>query len=366
MGSRAGEPPLSGEHGDMTNRRVRALTACGLAVALAVAGLTSARAASSARVVVAVIDTGIAPTHPEFDYRGPDNNDDQLVGWWDFSDDAGRHLPGPAELWDPEVRDPYDPHGHGTATASMAVGFNRAVEKSPSAFPGGKLAVAKVGSGPKGDRITGDLAAAIEWATDTVGADVISMSIGAGFVLLADESIYRAMEYARDAGVLVVVSNGNGFLNAGIPGEPGTLKGFGNSPHVLSVGAAGSSGLIVTTDPEVVANFTPVAAHRDGAYSKATGTSFSAPFVAGFGARLLHEARLNGQRPDPAALERLLKYSARDTAMPPNVEGFGVLDLEGLPAAIRHAQAGTAPAPNIVNDAYSTLVRDGISGASRR
>ncbi|MBW3537491.1 MAG: S8 family serine peptidase [Actinobacteria bacterium] len=345
----------------MRSKRVLAALVSGVLVAAVGMSAVPSQAAASDPVVVAVIDTGINPHHPEFDYGGPGDPDDQIVGWWDFSDDAEGHYPGPGDLWDPVFPEPYDVHGHGTATASMAVGRNRSDEKSPAAFPGGKLAMAKVGSGPKGSVISGDLSAAFEWATETVGADVISMSIGSGFVLLSDRWLYEAISAARDAGVLVVVSNGNGFLNAAIPGEPGMLKGYGNSPDVLAVGAAGASGALVTTDPEVVADFSPIAAHKSGGYAKATGTSFSAPFVAGFGARLIDEARSAGRELDVARLEDLLKFSSRDTALPPNVEGHGVLDLHQLPPAIGHARAGTLPAPDPVNQAYSTLVRDTVT-----
>ena len=347
----------------MRLRRLALIADSALVAATGAAALAPASVASPDPVVVAVIDTGLAADHPEFDYRGPDSNDDQIVAWWDFSDDAEGHPPNAGDLWDPFVREPFDPHGHGTATASMAVGANRSDAKAPSAFPGGKLAVAKVGSGPKAT-ITGDVAAAIEWATDTVGADVISMSLGAGFVLFGDEGTYDAIAYARNSGVLVVVSNGNGFLNAGVPGEPGTLKGYGNSNHVLSVGAADANGLLVTTDPEVVADYTPTAADNDGGYVKTAGTSFGAPFVAGLGARLLYEARQAGRDPEPAELENLLKFSARDTDMPPNVEGYGVLDAGSIGAAVAHARAGTAPEPDPVNHAYVSLVRDGVTGLS--
>jgi len=312
-------------------------------------------------VTVAVIDTGINPNHPEFDYRGAASTNDQLVGWWDFSEDAEGHIPNPGQTWDPMFPIPYDTHGHGTATASMAVGLNKSGEKAPSAFPGGKLAMAKVGSGTSGADITGDLAEAVTWATETIGADVISMSIGATLPDFSPSATHRAIAEARAAGVLVVVSNGNGFLNAGIPGDPGTLKGFGDSPSVLSVGASGADGVRATSDPEVVANWSPTAAAHTGGYRKVTGTSFSAPFVAGFAARLLHEARMADRPLEPAELEALVKHVARDTALPPNYEGHGVIDLDLLKGAITHARAGTSPAGNPVNNAYDEFVRGTVT-----
>jgi serine protease AprX len=316
-------------------------------------------------VTVAVIDTGIDPSHPEFDYRGATNRDDQLVGWWDFSADAENHEPAQGQTWDPMVPIPYDTHGHGTATASMVAGRNVNSRKSPSAFPGARLAIAKVGSGESGSQITGDLGAAIEWAVDTIGADVISMSIGSSVPFFASANLHDAIAAAREEGVLVVVSNGNGYLNAGIPGEPGLIKGYGDSPAALAVGAAGTGGLQATTDPEVVAEWSPIAATPGGGYRKITGTSFSAPFVAGFAARLVQEARSHGRELGADDLEDLVKFVARDTAAPPNLEGYGVIDLSLLPGALGHARSGTAPAANPVNDAYNKAVRNTVTKATR-
>lgn len=351
--------------GTLTAMRLRRSVCFLLGLCLAGSALAAAAPAKPGRtpVTVAVIDTGIDPNHPEFDYRGATSTDDQLVGWWDFSADAENHEPAPGQTWDPMVPIPYDPHGHGTATASMVAGRNVNARKSASAFPGARLAMAKVGSGETGARITGDLSAAIAWAVETIGADVISMSIGAGFPLLSDSDLHDAIAEARANGVLVVVSNGNGFLNAGVPGEPGVVKGYGDSPSAFSIGAAGTGGLQATTDPEVVAEWSPIAATPGGGYRKITGTSFSAPFVAGFAARLLQEARATGRDLAPEALENLVKHSARDTAAPPNLEGYGVIDLDLLPAAMAHARAGTSPAANPVNDAYNKLIRGTVTEA---
>ena len=297
--------------------------------------------------VIAVLDTGINPFHQEFTYGGPTDTTDQIVAWWDFSSDAGNHLPGPGELWDPVKPEPYDPHGHGSLTASMAAGRNVSPTKTKSFAPGAPLAIAKVGAGADAD-IDGDLAAAVRWAVDTVGADVISMSIGATVPVIGrGDDLYAAFADARSKGVLVVVSNGNGYLNSGLPGEPGWLTAYGNSPAVLSVGADGFTGYTVTTDPEVTAKFSVVGAARTGTdrHTSAGGTSFSAPLVAGFAARLIQVARDNGQRHDPQHIETLVKHSSRDTVHPVTAEGYGV--IENVPAtvnpAVGHAAGGSLP-----------------------
>jgi hypothetical protein len=297
---------------------------------------------------VAMIDSGVRATHQEFAYGGPASTDDQFVAWWDFTAEVkpAIRLPAHGEMWDPDVADPYDRNGHGTYTASMAAGRNADPAKEPSFAPGYPLAVAKVGNGD--GSITGDMAAAVRWAVDTVHASVINISIGsiAPFPDVLD-NVHEAARYARQRGVLVVVANGNGFADAGVPGDPGWASPSGDSTEVLSVGADGTDGYFSNTDPEVVAKFFDVMmadASADTKYSRASGTSFSSPLVAGMAARLILESRVGGREPSPDYVEQLLKYSARDTTTPPQFEGYGVLDAGSFAGAVPHAQAGTMPA----------------------
>jgi hypothetical protein len=322
-----------------------------LAAPQATAAVRAPAAPAVRQPVIAVIDTGIRPTHQEFDYRGPASTTDQIVAWWDFTSEVKPRiqLPAPGQTWDPSVRTPYDRNGHGTGTAGMAAGRNVVPLKTPSALPGAKLAIAKVGNGPDEDvEIEGDIAAAIRWATDTVHADVINISIGSIVPIpaIADRAAYDAIAAARGRGVLVVVSNGNGYAGAGVvPGDPGWASSYSSSPHALSVGASGPDAYLQSTDPEVTAAFSVVApsAEGDNMYVHESGTSFGAPFVAGFAAALVKAAR-EARRPlDVARLEQLVKYVATDTATPPPFEGYGTLSLAELPQARAHARAGTLP-----------------------
>lgn len=318
-------------------------------------------------IIVAIIDTGIRSTHQEFDYQGKASTTDQIVAWWDFSSDTTPALsPAPGQTWDPRVDNPFDGHGHGTATASAAVGLNKvgAAFKEPSFAPGFKLAVAKVGKG--NGRIDGDLALAVKWSVDTVKADVISISIGPIIPSPAILSnIDEAIAYARSKGVAVAVSNGNGVANAGVPGDPGWASPYSNI-NALSVG--GSGGTLtpyqITTDPEVAAKFTQRLASKacNTCYTSISGTSFSAPLVAGMAAKLMSIAVANGQNSSPAYIETLLKYIARDTNTPPTFEGYGILDGVAFAAGPAHAAAGTLPArpnpdPNLI---YVETVANGL------
>jgi hypothetical protein len=352
-------------------------TAFLLAAALAVAGAPHAGATSRAKVpVVTLIDTGVRATHHEFDYRGRASRSDQFVAWWDFSaEKKGKDVyPATGQLWDTQVGEPYDKVGHGTLTAGMVGGRNLSPEKTPSAYPGAKLAIAKVSyctcSATDAERAIDSAAipAAIRWAVDTVHTDVISMSIGSIVPEPASLSrdIYDAIGYARAHGVLFVVSNGNGFGDLGlVSGDPGWASNWSASTDVLSVGAKQSTGLLNSTDPEVASVYTirgPSNADDSG-YVDEGGTSFGAPYVAGFAAAVLLASRQGGHPLSVDALEQFVKDSSLDSIMPPQFEGYGVVDQSRLPGALADARAGkrpTRPSPDV-----SALYVDGVVGTLR-
>jgi hypothetical protein len=328
-------------------RRTALLCACALALVVAPHAGAATRTPAVRAPVVAVIDSGVRPTHREFDYRGPTSTVDQFVGWWDFTSEVKGKivLPNVGQSWDSQVKTPYDRNGHGTLTASMVGGRTAFSVKTPSAAPGTKLAIAKIGNGD--GVLEGDLGAAVTWAVDTVHADIISISANTLFPVPADlyRSDFDAIAAARRAGVLVVVANGNGFLNVGVPGDPGWANWTSSSPDVLTVGASGADGYFVSTDPEVTAAFTVTGASNKGdtTYVAESGTSFGTPYVASFAAALIKAGRQGGHPLSVDRLEQLLKYSATDTSMQPQFEGYGELSAKELPAALVHARAGTLP-----------------------
>ena len=297
--------------------------------------------------VVAVLDSGLLASHQEFDYRGPRSTRDQIAAWWDFTAEVKGAvvLPQAGQAWDTAVRDPYDREGHGTLTASMAGGRGTDRRSTPAGLPGVTLAIGKVANGD--GSLADTLATAITWATDTVRADVISISINSIVPRPAslDQDVFDALARARDRGVLVVVSNGNGLVTAGVPGNPGWATNYSASTKVLAVGASGSAGYLVSTDPEVTSLATVAGpAHTgNGAYTNRIATSFAAPYVAGFAAALIKAARSGGREISADRLEQLIKFSAQDTATPPQFEGYGVVSPAQLAAAQLHARAGTLP-----------------------
>lgn len=289
-------------------------------------------------IVICMIDSGINATHREF-------RADQVKAWWDFTNMSA--APAEGDFYDPRKL-PYDDHGHGTHTAAMAAGLNADPAKTKSFAPGTSLAIARVADGA--GAITGDIAAAFDWCRTEGEADVINMSIGSivpvpgAPLLFVDE--YEAIAAARAAGILVTLANGNGAGRSGFVPSSGANSFYSSSMDALNVGPSDVLDGPNNTDAEVAAQYSvtgPV--HTDDeSYGGTAGTSFSAPLVAGFGATLVREAQAAGRDPDATYLETLVKYSARDTLLPPFWEGYGVIDGDQLSGAITHVRAGSLPA----------------------
>ena len=239
-------------------------------------------------IVVAVVDSGIDVHHRDLAGR-LFTNPGEVAG--NGVDDDGNGYVDDIHGWDivdddSDVSDPAIPHG--TQVASVALGTRNGfglVGAAPSAV------LLPVRACRTQCQLL-DVAAAIVYATE-VGADVINLSIGgqAEAGPLAD-----AVDYAEDAGVVVVAAAGNGgddiddggFVPAGLPNAnlisvaatdrsdrlwPGSNTGI----SLVDVGAPGV---------EVV---TAVPAPPDGP-SVGTGTSFSAPHAAAVAALVLSVA----------------------------------------------------------------------------
>lgn len=149
---------------------------------------------TGAGVVVAVVDTGVDPGHP--DLRG------RLVPGRDLVDD------------DADAR---DHNGHGTLIAGIIAAATGNGIGVASVAPAAKIMPVRVLEA-NGSGSSEDVAAGIRWAVDH-GADVINLSLaqegspgGGGILdgaLLRDPSIGDAIEDAARAGATVVVAAGN-------------------------------------------------------------------------------------------------------------------------------------------------------------
>jgi thermitase len=251
----------------------------------------------SSRVVVAVLDTGIEPSHREFRRK--------LVPGYDFVDmPAEGDLIG--DVGGPDA-EPTDEAGHGTHVAgtigAIGVGMPRGL--------GGEcrlMAVRVLGTMvEQGNRVgvgeVPNIDDGIKFAVDE-GADVINMSLGLP-AIGSGIPHRRAIEYARLHNVVVVAASGNDGMPR--PLYPGGI------PGVITVGAINELGRVAPFSSfgpflDVVAPGTGIySADLGGGYRSRSGTSHAAPFVAGIAALVISRARRQGLTLGERTVRRIIR-----------------------------------------------------------
>ncbi len=206
-------------------------------------------------VTVAVIDSGIELTHPEF---------------------AGRILPTSYNSHRDTVGTDYvhDDIGHGTAVAGVIAAAKDQVGVTGIA-PNANLLVIKANHSDASMFTDASLINAIYYAIEQ-GVDVINMSLG-GFG--NNRYIEEAVNEAHERGIFVVVSAGNNATDT--PNYPAAFT------HTISVSAVNQDAELayfssfgetinITAPGEAIYTTT-----MNGGYGAFNGTSFSAPQVSG-------------------------------------------------------------------------------------
>jgi subtilisin family serine protease len=202
------------------------------------------RGVIGAGVTVAVLDTGLDPTHPDLDdldFRHWSNpvNPPKVVDARNFV--GGGCLPAGTA----------DGHGHGTHVAGIAAGTGEGTPladdngKYAGIAPGAKLAVAKV-LADAGTGLNSDLVAAMEWAampaapgSCSIGADIVNISLGseARPTRLNSDADVDFVGYTLDH---LAVRYGTLFVGAAGNSGPfigSALEAPGSAAQVLSVAA---------------------------------------------------------------------------------------------------------------------------------
>lgn len=267
--------------------------------ALASWGAFGARGAGT---TVAVLDTGVDPTHP--DLQG------KVTKWAEF-DAAGQQVPG---------SQPHDSGRHGTHCAGTVAGGNADgtwIGVAPDADVAGGL-VLQGGSGSDAQILAG-----MQWAINE-RVDVMSLSLGGlSFGPKVHDTYTRMILTANRMGIPVVVAIGNsGHQTTGAPGND--FFAFAVGATALGDRAAGFSGgrtqvihrsrwirpdalPLVYSKPEVSAPGVAVrSAVPGGGYESWNGTSMATPHVAGALALLLSATGI-GHDIDPADRAWLLQ-----------------------------------------------------------
>lgn len=223
-----------------------------------VLGLNDAHViAGGGGVRIAIIDTGVDPSHPALASR--------IVGGWDFLGND----PDPTDQPDGVDNDgdgrADEAYGHGTHVAGIV----------NLAAPDAELLIARVlDSEGRGDML--DVARAIRWAVAN-GAKVINLSLGS---LTKSDAVTVALSEANDAGVICVAAAGN-------EASDNPVEFPASSHFVVAVAAVDGNDVPApfTSYGDFVELCAPGVAVRSafpgGGYAIWSGTSMSAPFVAG-------------------------------------------------------------------------------------
>ncbi|HET8652091.1 MAG TPA: S8 family serine peptidase [Gaiellaceae bacterium] len=277
---------------------------------------------AAAGVKIAVVDTGADVAAPDLAAKQPETYN-VLNGGTDVRDF----------------------HGHGTFVASIA-GGSVSNGEGIAGF-GGDAQLLLIQSGrPDGSFTDVEEADAIVYAVNH-GARIVNLSIG-GTETSAVER--KALEYAADHGVLIVAAAGNEFedgnpieypaallqpvgskgrggigLSVGATTKAGSRASFSNTGSWISLAAPGENVLGAVSSDSKGRNWPryPLPGSANGLYGFASGTSFSAPQVAG-AAALVWAANPSLTRDQVAWI---LKRSASGDGRWTRALGYGVLDV---------------------------------------
>jgi subtilisin family serine protease len=290
-------------------------------------------------ITVAVVDSGAQGDHPDLE--------GQIIG---FKDLVNQH-----DDMDPANGiNAYDDNGHGTACAWLVAGTgegngNDGTYKGMA--PGANLLIIKA-LNDEGSGSDSDIAEGIEFAVDQ-GADIISISLGGPWEdsNYIEPSVLASQQAVQD-GVIVVIAAGNDGPPASTINSPGITE------EVITVGSSsGSAGIVAFSSrgpvhrtitnpkgyfakPDLVAPGYEVFSGRyesadvdeypitnssqyGNLYTQWSGTSASAPLIAGLAALLLDKhAAL-----DPLTTKAALMETATDLNQDAMEQGWGLANV---------------------------------------
>lgn len=278
-------------------------------------------------VVLAVIDTGVDPHHPDLAAK--------LVPGWDFNGSDADTSPGTTGT-----------AAHGTHVAGIAAARSSAAGIVGVAFvPEVRVLPVKIFADDGAGGTVADLIRAIRWAAglSVAGAprndhpaQVINLSVG---VAGTYPGLDAAVSAAWEAGSLVVAAAGNHAAGTSGPGvlSPANapcaiavgsvdsdrrLSSFSNTGPQVELVAPGGSGLVSHGGSGGAACNGIISTLPGGGYGCMSGTSMATPFVAGTAALVVAQS----EAPDPDAVRRLLAAStSRVDDYPAGAAGYGLL-----------------------------------------
>jgi len=250
-------------------------------------------------VVIAILDTGVNTSHPEFAGR--------ILSGFDFINND---------------TDPSDDNGHGTHVAgTAAAGTNNGIG-SVGICGGCSILPVKVLSN-SGSGLWSQVAAGIIFAADN-GANVINLSLG-GYS--PSSTMQAAIEYAQQKGVLVIAAAGNDHRNeAFYPAAFNNVLGVSATDKndvIWSLSNYGSYVDVAAPGVTIFNTFNDLYNYYGG-YAFYNGTSMAAPHVAGLAGLLFSQ----NQNRTAEQVSNLITSTAKDLGAPgwDEIYGWGRID----------------------------------------
>lgn len=334
--------------------------------------------------IVAILDTGVNPDHPLL--RGKmftmKPGDPSYPGGWIEFDSKGRAV----------CSSPHDTDGHGSWVTSIAVGGDTSTELIGHA-PGARFVHALVL--PTGSGTFAQVLAGLDWTADPYlcngtkvstimgrpfRPDIVSMSFGAE----GNYSSYLlpAIGTLLERGILVVAAIGNGGIyTSSYPGNIWGVMGIGSLERDDNISLFSSGELVEWPDPPrswpfkgyypkeyYKPDFVAPGVMIPGAYlsedllAVGTGTSATAPAVAGIMALAVQAARARGLN---ISQETMYSYLASTSQKPAEASqiryGHGVVNAFKLVSKIlgydlRDVQGTPVPSSYLVRDRGRFLI----------
>ena len=258
-------------------------------------------------VGIAVIDTGI---YPHLDFCVPNL---RIAAFVDFVDSRNYA---------------YDDNGHGTSVAGIAAAGGYFGSVSGAAPLSHIVALKAVSASGTGGIV--EILGAMQWIYShhrELNIKVVNCSLGSEPISGRDPLV-TGVEALTAVGLTVVASAGNGG-----PSE-GTIKSPGISPSAITVGGAMKNGATYvaapfssrgdskTVKPDLIAPSVDIdTLNAGGGFTRMSGTSAAAPFVAGYCALLCE----NYPSATPQRIKELVLNSLRSLECPHLECGSGIL-----------------------------------------
>ncbi|MBI4458018.1 S8 family peptidase [Candidatus Uhrbacteria bacterium] len=266
-----------------------------------------------AGVIVAVIDTGIDPTHSDLSAN--------ILAGVNFTSRR-------ATAWG-------DDNGHGSHVAGTVAALDNAIGVVGVA-PAAKLYAVKV-LDRNGSGYLSDVVAGINWSVQN-GADILSMSLGTSADI---QSMHDACDNAAAAGTLVVAAAGNSGDGDPATDDVGYPAKYGSVVAVAATDVNDALAYFSSDGPDVelsAPGLNVKSTWKGGGYRTISGTSMATPHVSGLAALLVAA--------NPAwtadCLRGVLSATATDLGDPGRDVFYGY-GLVNAPAALAAAPGACGP-----------------------